>query len=155
MKPIAHLLLSALLLGGLLPAAVEMAPGRGADAKEPPLQGVWSVESFKSGAKDSFRKWLYESARNGKVVITADQITFAGEERSFVIRYKTDPNKSPKEIDLTDDTKNVTLGIYQVDESLLIICFATRKGIARPSKFELKADSDDYVILVLRRKTND
>lgn len=149
--------------------------GAGGDAKfedAKRIQGTWKVIAMKGAWGDL----PPEEVEKTRFKFTADQISqLVGEREEGPARYKLDPTKKPKTIDLMVEIKEtvkgkkdetvvkLTLpGIYHLDESDLKICLAldvgTKKNkdgklektppLARPTEFKA---SDSTGLLILKR----
>ena len=127
----------------LLSAATGRAePPKDDDAKK--LQGTWEIVSSEDGGDK------VASEVGGKVVISADKITLAVGEKRASIRYKLDPTKTPKWIDLVNEQDEMAPGIYELDGDTLKICFP-ESGKERATKFESKKNSPNDRFMVLKR----
>jgi len=116
------------------------------------LRGIWvgtaAVTSDKEGRFVSV--WEFKE----------DKIVTTLEDRTSEWKYRADPKKNPKEIDLTPGggpSAGKTLkGIYKIEKDVLTICHV-RTGVDgaekkdRPSEFDAKK-RDDVVILTFERK---
>jgi uncharacterized protein (TIGR03067 family) len=72
------------------------------------------------------------------------------------VRYKLDPTRAPKAVDLTyqdESTEDRTFqGIYTVDGDAFTICRPTRPEGPRPTEFTASADSKQVLIVMKREK---
>ncbi len=121
-------------------------------AKDPPsIVGEWTGESAVAGGKP-------KPAPDGGITFT-----FAADGKLFVREgnrdkpeegtYKSDPKKSPGEIDLVPQLggKAPTLqGIYKIEGDTLTLCFTL--GGERPMEFASPAGSETMVITCKRAK---
>lgn len=119
------------------------------DAKK--IQGTWIVVSSEDGG----RKPPEEELKNLQIVIEQERMLLKRDGKTlFTVEYKLDPSKKPKWIDLTtvrDDKKERTNpGIYELKGDSLKICFP-ESGKKRSTKFESKPDSENDVLIVLKR----
>ena len=135
------------LLSTVLPLLAADAPRDDAPRDDADrLDGVWKVVS----AEDGGRKTPEEVVKELRLTVARDVITYKVGEKSTRWRYKLDPEKKPKWIDLTDEGR-VMPGIYEVDGDTLRICFSERGGDDRPTAFESKPNSSNDVLIVLKR----
>src|SRR5262249_6009598 len=101
--------------------------------------------------------------KDGKVVITANKLTFVGRGADETVGYKLDPTKTPKAIDLIDaKRKDTRPGIYQLEGDDLKICYRMGEAKAReerpkefntgPKRDKPSADGPGLMLLVLKRE---
>jgi uncharacterized protein (TIGR03067 family) len=122
----------------------ETKPERGPDDAKS-LQGEWRVVDIERDGKSPPQD------------PTDMVITFKGDEISgegvAAAKYKLDPGKSPREIDITyldGPRKNVTARcIYSVEKDELKLCYPGSNGV-RPKELKTKS-GDGLLLLVLRR----
>jgi len=102
------------------------------------FQGTWTFESSETGGKE-----LPAGELKAFVIFEGDKHTVKkGDEVIQVGTQKIDPSKSPKTIDVTmtegPNKGMVMLGIYEIDEDTLKVCFdphgrsGRRSSRARP-----------------------
>jgi uncharacterized protein (TIGR03067 family) len=107
------------------------------------LQGTWlQVSEERKG-----EKLPEDKIRGGKIVFADDKVTWQGEPETRVREgtYTIDPEKKPKEIDLT--IGDITLkGLYELKGNTLKIVIAER---GRPTEFDSTAGGG---LLVFERK---
>lgn len=116
------------------------------------FQGVWGFESREIAGKkvpDEENKGLTVTFDGDKVVVKqGDETVMAGTQ-------KLDPSKTPKEIDVTvtegDQAGTVLLGIYEIDEDTLKVCFDW-EGKNRPTEFKTEEGSTTFVNIHKRKK---
>jgi uncharacterized protein (TIGR03067 family) len=135
MRHLFVLVLVGLLVIPLLALAKETPPG---DAGE--LQGAWQVVGLEANgekkAAEEFREW--------KVVFKNDEIWVAKPEGTDPkLKFKLDPTKSPKTIDLiVQEGKNkgkVAPGIYDLGNGRLRLCLNVFGNPSyRPGEFKTK-----------------
>jgi uncharacterized protein (TIGR03067 family) len=107
------------------------------------LEGRWKVVELESDGN----KAPVEALKDGAWIFKGDEISFNDPNAPGKSRFKVDPAKSPKEIDiigLDGPQKGKALqGIYRLVDGKLTICIrdlaAAAKG--RPTEFVTKADS--------------
>ena len=88
---------------------------------------------------------------NARLVFRGDQFGMQrGERRIGEGTYRVDPGKTPKEIDLTDNS-GTRLGIYKLEGDQLTLCLTEPNRPSRPTEFTAPAGSPQMV-LVLRRE---
>lgn len=106
-----------------------------------PFQGKWKIESMQVNgqtvAKDQFDKAV--------VTVTGDErILREGEEVRSRAKYKVDPTKNPRTIDISiseGPLKDKTLkGIYEFKDDTVTINVAL-EGTERPTDFSCKSES--------------
>jgi uncharacterized protein (TIGR03067 family) len=109
------------------------------------FQGTWTIESSETGGEK-----LPASELKGFVLtFEGDKHTVKkGNEVIQVGTQKLDPSKSPKTIDVTmtagPDKGAVMLGIYEIDEDTLKVCFDPQ-GKKRPTEFKSAPGSQNFV----------
>jgi len=116
-----------------------------ADSDLEKLQGKWTIESF-----------LY----NGNPVEMMKEGTRHFKEEKYMLvpksgdgiegTFKIDPEKKPKEIDLTVNGR-ILKGIYELDGDNLKLSYSLTGG-ERPTEFESKPDSGTTLIVHKRAK---
>jgi uncharacterized protein (TIGR03067 family) len=147
----------AMLVGHLLLTGDK--PGKAALADKSELEGEWELVVCDS---DSF--WLTavdgpigDHYRDLRFIFTRDRMKITLRENGQQIwmgldgiddPYKTDPSKSPKEIDVKDFGR----GIYNLKRGRLFMCLARRQDAKRPTAFELTAKEGDTLLLLERVK---
>jgi uncharacterized protein (TIGR03067 family) len=98
------------------------------------FQGEWTPFSIELDSKS----YPEDIVKNSKLIIKGNEYiqTLAGQERTY--RFKLDPAKNPKEIDLTRESspKDVIKGIYKFDGDKLVVCRALTSGVERPKEFK-------------------
>jgi uncharacterized protein (TIGR03067 family) len=125
----------------------------GTDAEK--LQGTWTITlAEKHGAKQP-----EEKLKDLRVVIEGDSMCFkTGGQDGERATIKLDPSKTPKAIDflpvVADKEKKPSLGIYELREDTLKLCWR-KEGGERPTEFATKADDRDLVLMILKREKKD
>ena len=107
------------------------------------LQGTWKIESVQVGGKQLPAELIAKKT----LTIKGDQF-IPTEQPEDVATVKLDPSKKPAEIDITERSKKVSLGIYEQNGDTLKLCF----GEARPKTFE-SPEGSKSVYMVLKRDT--
>lgn len=137
-------------------------PGlRGADEKGDArkIQGTWKIVA---GEYDG-ASIVPEEVKDGRVVITADKLTLSGRGPDQTLRYKLDPTRKPKAIDLIDPSgKDTRPGIYELHGADLKLCYRMANVKAkgeRPNDFSTgpkratpSAEGPGLMLLVLKRE---
>lgn len=128
---------------GLAVAGLVFAADADTDLKK--FEGTWTLISGEADGKALTEQQL----KGGKLVIKGDQytVTIPGKENATG-KQKLDPTKTPKTIDISDDSgpnKGKTcLGIYEFKGEEFRCVFAA-PGKDRPSKFSTAADSGQWL----------
>jgi uncharacterized protein (TIGR03067 family) len=104
------------------------------------LQGDWQIAS--GTLPDSFQRKAVYTFRQDKLIITVDQARTE-------LRLKLDPAKQPKEIDMLKGDRR-SVGIYELKEDQLRLCYEVESRAPRPQRFEVVAGTE--VLLVLKRR---
>ena len=114
------------------------------------LRGEWTGERLELGGGKSLFDDLFKAA---VVEITDQEFLFKRDEKHpFKVRYSLSQAKTPKQIDLTDPDGKVILGIYKLEGDILTVCLANYPDKKRPTEFKASPDSNDYGLIVLKRK---
>jgi len=119
--------------------------GDSADADVKELQGTWQATKWDSGKSAPAKE-----IKDFTLVFKGDTVKIRKKE---AVRFKLDPTKKPKWIDI-EDGPVPTEGIYKLEDEVLTICVVagakSDKPATRPTEFEAKK-GDIYVLLVLKR----
>jgi uncharacterized protein (TIGR03067 family) len=120
-------------------------PGDGSDKDR--IQGTWRVESATIAGKNASAEELKE--------LQKDPMVFRGDKLvgRYEATFKLDPDKKPKEIDVTARTGKQQMtfrGIYRLDGDELTLCLSSVPNGERPAGFTLK-DGDKAGTIVLKR----
>jgi uncharacterized protein (TIGR03067 family) len=114
------------------------------------LVGKWKLEKAELGGKDALallKDLKFEILEGGKYVIQLGE----KDEGTFTV----DPAKKPAEMDIkgTDGpNKGKTIkAIYKIDGDTVTICYELGGG-DRPTKFESKADTKQFLAVYKREK---
>jgi uncharacterized protein (TIGR03067 family) len=126
--------------------------GRGQEKKDADsILGKWQFVSVHDGG----RLQNEDDTKNSTLTITKDKMTIHtkrdGKEKEMPVEYKTDPSKSPKWIDITNEKGDKMKGIYELKDDTLRLCFNERSSGERANAFESKANSSNDVLIVLKR----
>ena len=130
-------------------------PDKEKAAEEKGLLGAWKVVASEQSGKRT------DSFKGATFVFTADTLimknTLDGKEEPFAAaKYKLDPTKNPKSIDLSielDPGKPIVQpGIYQLDGDELKFCLEAA-GLPRPTKFETGATGTSNLFILTRMKS--
>jgi uncharacterized protein (TIGR03067 family) len=101
------------------------------------LRGSWEV--VKTSAPDfEVKRLVFDGARFTVVV---------NEKEKEEVKIKIDPTAKPMRIDIVAK-KETNLGIYEVSDDTLRICFAI-KGAKRPTEFKA---GEDVILVTLKRE---
>jgi uncharacterized protein (TIGR03067 family) len=106
------------------------------------IQGTWIIVSFKlwddkgreidlvKEAKGDGGEKMAQLIKEKKLkwVFTGERLTFSGGDETPSFKYKLDPSKKPKTIDVLDD-KEPQKGIYTLDGKELKICSGGTKHV--------------------------
>jgi len=91
-----------------------------------------------------------------KVTIKGGTITIDDGKKKEKVTYKLDPSKKPKAIDITNldgkDGKDTTLGIYELDDDNLKLCWSEKDPEHRPTKFASDEGSGQTMVVFKREK---
>jgi uncharacterized protein (TIGR03067 family) len=115
------------------------------------LEGNWSLHSFATNGKEV----PAETIQNIKLTIKGNRYLVDFGKQKMELTFKIDPSKKPKAIDLInvkDDKKTVTLGIYEISTDTLKMCRGTESGQDRPTEFAAKEGSKLAVAVYKRDK---
>jgi uncharacterized protein (TIGR03067 family) len=112
------------------------------------LQGTWiPVSAEEAGTKVPKEKI---KDRNFEMVISGDKITLPIKDESKEVRFKLDPSKKPKHIDLLMGKDKTAKGIYLLKGDTLKLCVEKEPDSDRPTKFSTEGTT--HVLIVLKRK---
>ncbi len=129
------------LVLGLLLAADDAKDEAGKkEAKK--LEGSWKVTGFEhNGNRLNVNDWT--------LVIKGDKYTLTYGNQSEEGTYKLDPAKKPKTVELmpsTGESQGKTRkGIYELEGNSAKLCVSVAGKEERPTAFETKPDSDQYL----------
>lgn len=115
------------------------------------LQGNWKLQSFVTNGKEV----PAEKIQNIKLTIKGDRYLVDFGKQKMELTFKIDPTKKLKAIDLInvkDDKKTVTHGIYEVSGDTLRFCRGTEAGQKRPTEFAAKEGSGLAIAVYKRDK---
>jgi uncharacterized protein (TIGR03067 family) len=106
------------------------------------LQGEWKVEKIVVGGE------LVPAEKTAKLTFTfKDNQLIPSDNPKDTATIKLDPNQKPAWLDVTDRTKETTLGIYELTEDTLKVCLA-KPGADRPKEFaSAKESKTAYMVL--------
>jgi uncharacterized protein (TIGR03067 family) len=116
------------------------------------LQGTWKAVTAEAGGKSQ------EDAEEHRLIFSGDEFSVKkGKETMIKGKFKIDPSKKPKEIDM-EFTKSqrenlngkTALGIYELDGDTLKWCWNKPDG-ERPKKFSSEA-ADAHLLVTLKRE---
>jgi uncharacterized protein (TIGR03067 family) len=104
------------------------------------LQGDWRIVS---GTMPD------EVMRKATVTFREDRMIMAVDEQRTELRFRLNPHRQPKEIDLAKGERK-SLGIYDLQGDQLRLCYEVDGRAARPHRFEVVTGTE--VLLVLKRR---
>lgn len=130
-------------MSGLFCASLMFAADAEKDLKK--FEGTWTLSSGEADGKALTEKQL----KGGKLVIKGDHYTVTiPDKEKMTGTQKIDSTKTPKTIDITDDSGpnkgKTSLGIYEF-KGEEFHCVFSAPGKARPSKFSTAADSGQWL----------
>jgi len=136
-----------ILAAGVL-LALGTAEGRGAEKDD--VQGTWVATSIEVNGNpapaNEVRRTRF-AFRGGKLLVRGAR----DDGREVEGNYKTDPGKSPKQVDFTIGNKSFA-GIYEVRGDELRLCFENGgRAENRPKKFATNRQ-DELVLMVFKRQ---
>jgi uncharacterized protein (TIGR03067 family) len=143
-------LLTAVAVGLLVGAGV---PAGQRKKDKAALQGVWKVVTIEHGQTKK------EDNEGHELVFKGDEFTLRkGDQTIFKGKFKLDPAKKPKQIDLdiTEDVKNKSVGqtaegIYALEKDRLKCCIMEPgSGGARPTEFSAPEGTKQVVVTLKR-----
>jgi uncharacterized protein (TIGR03067 family) len=116
------------------------------------LEGTWKAVAAEAGGK------AHDDATEHRLIFSGDEFSVKkGEETMIQGRFKIDPSKKPKEIDmeLTNSKREnlngkTALGIYELDGDTLRWCW-NKPGGERPKKFSSEA-ANVHLLATLKRE---
>ena len=114
------------------------------------MRGEWVGERLEIGVgKSLFQDWI----KGVTLEITGEEIVFKGADGKppTKLKYRLRQDKSPKQIDVMDE-KKVYEGIYKLEGEVLTIYIANYPDKKRPAQFKESPESNDYSLMVLKRK---
>ena len=109
------------------------------------FEGTWTLSSGEADGKPLTEKQL----KGGKLVIKGDHYTVTIPDKDKMTgTQKVDPAKTPKAIDISDDSGpnkgKTSLGIYEF-KGEEFHCVFSAPGKDRPAKFSTAADSGQWL----------
>ena len=122
------------------------------------LQGKWQAVELQVQGK----KAPPEQVKKFRIVIKGDEITFNPDGGNRKSKFKVDPSKSPKTMDMTPldgPRKGKTiLGIYSREKGQLKICIPNSPNKSditkRPTEFKTASGDGLYLLTFERAKSN-
>ena len=113
------------------------------------IQGTWKIVSLHAHLPKA--ELTKEALKSAKVVMTADKMAFHFGKKIDEARFKIDPTKKPKTIDLVSDGKAAP-GIYKLEGDDLTLCWNATDS-DRPADFtKVRKMGLDIRLLVLKRE---
>jgi uncharacterized protein (TIGR03067 family) len=135
----------AFLAPGLLLAAAPAVAAGGTDQEG--LQGTWALVSVEVNQQTISIESMKAASpvRAARLVVQGQRYTFHLGEKPLEMVYQLDPDKSPKEIDLTvgrgPNEGKVFRGIYRLEGDTFTICRHVEPGKDRPTAFGTRPGS--------------
>jgi uncharacterized protein (TIGR03067 family) len=126
------------------------------------LQGEWQSVEFQARGQ----KWTGSDARNRRLIFRGDEVVEVWFDSGYGIgreserRFRLDPSRSPREIDITitwldEKSKAETRrGIYSLENDRLTICIYRGDGDKRPADFKT-SEGDGCELTVYERVRSD
>jgi uncharacterized protein (TIGR03067 family) len=108
------------------------------------IRGTWKMVSALDGGEPQPDMLAW------RVVIGEERLTLGAGKAESGFTYKLDPDRMPKQLDLTAPNR-VLRAIYRLNGDDLTICLNERPGGERPTAFESRLNSPNDVLLVLKR----
>jgi uncharacterized protein (TIGR03067 family) len=130
---------------GAAPAAEE--PKVDSENDHQKIQGTWKVTS----AHDSGDAPPPDVLKDLKWRISKNKISYTFGDKVTEWTYKLDPARKPKWIDLSEGTRTA-LGIYELEDDNLRICFPEGRQGERSTAFESKPNSANDILIILKRE---
>jgi uncharacterized protein (TIGR03067 family) len=109
----------------------------GTPERDQEIRGTWRIAKVRSESKlaNAFLSLCLVRVTDKELEIRYKDSDVKG----FVVLYKVDPKKNPKQIDLVENGNNQRfLGIYEFRDNSLILCIANIPGQGRPASFAQK-----------------
>lgn len=120
------------------------------DSRITELQGTWMV--LVNDTKDSKTDEEFNKRIDYHMDVEGDRLTWKSKEADEVVRFKIDPTKTPKTLDLDiRKGKPRNLCIYSIEGDILKICCG-HFGRARPSTFDVSKTEGVSLIILKRGK---
>ena len=125
---------------------------KSADNRKDSLNGLWQAQSLEINgetASDPVES-IHVTFTNNRVFVQLDGRYSRGKEGLF----KIDQSTSPKQIYVSsiDDPSQSVLGIYEVNDDTLKVCFTLDNNTNRPDKFETRPDSNKVLVVFKKLK---
>lgn len=122
-----------------------------ADESAKKIEGVWQGVSLEQdGNKNDDANNLTVEIKDGKYEVKM------GDETTGKGKLKLDPTKKPHALDIEVEeganSGQTQLGIYEVEDGMLKICFA-QADKPRPKEFSAKEGSGNTLVVLKRRKS--
>jgi RNA polymerase sigma factor (sigma-70 family) len=113
------------------------------------LQGTWVAEAVEEEGREFPADEVKD--KNLEWVFAGDKVTFPIKGEAKEVRYKLDPAKKPKQIDLLLDEGKPAKGIYLLEGDTLKLCVQKESQGDRPTEFAAK-EGTAHILLVLKKK---
>jgi uncharacterized protein (TIGR03067 family) len=115
------------------------------------LAGKWTIVSVTHDGKEDDK-----AKEEGTATFEGDELTIHLGGKDHKGTFKIDPDKKPKEIDITPgdgpEKDKVLQGIYSLDKDELKICITHDSAGSRPTELESKEGSKTLLIVFKKAK---
>jgi len=139
-----------ILMAGLL-AGADSSTQAETKTDQDGIQGTWQgVSAEKQGQKAP-----EERVKAIQMIISADRFIFKRDDQTHVARYRIDPTRNPKQIDVIpadgSGKGKTSVGIYKLEGDTLTLC-TSPPGEPRPTEFASGPKSRESLIVLRREK---
>lgn len=128
--------------------ALALAQGSGEDAAKKDLerlQGSWTMHALEINGKS-----VTKIQDTNLTIKKNEYTTMVRKKEQPGLKFKLDPSKNPKWIDMTqpqpDGTEKVLKGIYKIEDDTFVICRGTAPEHERPNQFATWPDTGYFVV---------
>lgn len=109
------------------------------------LQGSWTMHALEINGKS------VSKIQETNLIVKKDEYkTTVKKKEQPGLKFKLDPSKNPKWIDMTqpqpDGTEKVLKGIYKIENDTFVICRGTVPEHERPNQFATWPDTGYFVV---------
>jgi uncharacterized protein (TIGR03067 family) len=116
--------------------------------RKDPIQGTWEMISAEGKGQ------TINTFKDFKVVFSGNKVTFLTPGHEQQNTFRQDPNKQPKQLDITlltgPDANKTSHAIYKLEEDELVICINFVPGGDRPEEFATSVDTS-HILWTLKR----
>lgn len=142
-----------LLVVGAVLCLVAAVVGDDAKKESEKLQGTWKATAVEKGGNQ-------DEPGDHRIVFAGDSFTIKrGDQVIIKGKFKLDPTKSPKEIDveITEDegkenNGKTAVGVYSVERDTLKWCTAEPGETTRPKELKTAAGAKEMMVTLTREK---